>query len=57
MIYFYFVIQEQARADLERLAVIRARREEAARRRKEEELAKAAMEAKIKEQARLKNKK
>ena len=55
--FFQFRIQDQAKADLERLAKIRAQREEAARRRKEEEEAKAAMEARIKEQARLKNKK
>ena len=54
---YQFRIQDQAKADLERLAKIRAQREEAARRRKEEEEAKAAMEARIKEQARLKNKK
>ena len=43
--------QDQARADLERLAKIRAQREEAARRKKEEEEAKAIMQARIKEQA------
>ena len=37
------------------MARIRAQREEAARRRKEEEEAKAAIEARVKEQARLKN--
>ncbi|OAO15253.1 hypothetical protein AV274_3030 [Blastocystis sp. ATCC 50177/Nand II] len=45
----------EAKATLERLARIRAQREEAARRRKEQEEARAAMENRIKEQARLKN--
>ena len=40
---------------MERLARIRAQREEAARRRKEEEAARAAIEERVKEQARLKN--
>ena len=37
------------------MARIRAQREEAAKRRKEEEAAKAALEERIREQARLKN--
>ena len=45
----------EAKATLERLARIRAQREEAAKRRKEEEAAKAALEERIREQARLKN--
>lgn len=47
--------QPEAKATLERLARIRAQREEAAKRRKEEEAAKAALEERIREQARLKN--
>lgn len=43
--------QPEAKATLERLARIRAQREEAARRRKEEEEARAQMEQRIKEKA------
>ena len=43
--------QPEAKATLERLARIRAQREEAARRRKEEEEARAQMEQRIREKA------
>ena len=50
-----YYLSPEAKATLERLARIRAQREEAARRRKEEEVARAAIEERVKEQARMKN--
>lgn len=48
---FVFHSQPEAKATLERLARIRAQREEAARRRKQEEEARAQQEQRIKEKA------